>query len=459
LSILALTTATAQVLEMRRPFERFETGKILVGGEILGPVTSQLDPDGTHTNITYKAIGIPSGYLSADLWQFRLGTRWNGFREFAPFIYWNPVIGDGFGGDGSRWAGTIGWEYMDVKTDKFDPLSSFQADNSFNTPGNSINVMISYWLGGGLDTTDRRQLLHQAYPNIPEDQLDQWLAGRSQFELNYSGRGFIDTTDFNTPPLDTNSYVRGVKPKNLIPVSVPVHYSSRNGLSIGVGAGTGKYAGTGPVSKFFNITYSDDSVNKYTRLLENGVSPMMVLRYRYDDYIGELDLAGEDVNLGLIYRGMRDFDFEIGMKYLEHIVYRQSRGPNRPEFFIGVRYSPPFKPSYTQQEIGDEIFAPELDSDEDGIPDDIERNETLTDPNLADTDNDGLTDGLEVFSYKTNPLVADTDMDALSDGQEVLGDRKTDPLRWDTDEDGISDGEEVSRGTDPLLPATGERGR
>jgi hypothetical protein len=245
-------------------------------------------------------------------------------------------------------------------------------------------------------------------------------------------------------------------------MATAVRYSSRNGLSIGLGFGSGKYAGSGPISKALNIFYPGDSSETVlnNKVLGFGINPMLTVRYRYDDYIGEVDLAGEDVNLAIITRQVRDLDVEVGVKYLEHIFYRRSRGPNRPEFFVGFRYSPPIKPNYSRQETGDQIFDPDIDSDGDGIPDEMEKTITRTDPNKPDTDGDGLTDGAEVFTYKTNPLSADTDGDGLSDGQEVITDeRKTDPLRWDTDEDGISDGEEVSRGTDPLMPATGERGR
>jgi hypothetical protein len=460
--ILLTTMANAQVFELRRAFERFETGKILLGGEILGPVNSQLDPETARKNVAYSVPVIPSAYLSIDYWQLRAGARMNGLRSIAPFIFWNPIIDGVFGGDASRWSGTIGWENILVASPDYNPKTNFQADNSLNDPGNSFSVMVDYWFGSEPDSVARRQLLQQAYPDINEGNLDQWLNERSRFELNYSGHGTVDTTSFSAPPLDTNSYIRGPLPKNALPLSVPVRYSTRNGFSLGLGLGSGKYSGSGPISKALNIFYPGDTSESVlnNKILGFGLNPMMTIRYRYDDYIGELDLAGEDVNLGMIFRNIPDFDVEAGVKYLEHIFYRRSRGPNRPEFFIGVRYTPPFQPSYNRQEIGDEVFEPEADTDGDGVPDGIERDVTHTDPHNQDTDGDGLTDGLEVFRFKTNPLSTDSDNDGLSDGQEVLIEgRRSDPLRWDTDEDGISDGEEVSRGTDPLLPATGERGR
>ncbi len=44
-----------------------------------------------------------------------------------------------------------------------------------------------------------------------------------------------------------------------------------------------------------------------------------------------------------------------------------------------------------------------------------------TDPLLADTDDDGLDDGEEVNDTKTSPLLADTDGDCLSDSEELKG--------------------------------------
>jgi hypothetical protein len=294
-------------------------------------------------------------------------------------------------------------------------------------------------------------------------QLERWTRLRNNIDTNYSGRGFVDTNNFRTLPLDTNSYVRGFVPPNITPVPVPVRYVSRKGFSMAVGLGTGKYSGSGPISKYLNLFYSDsrrDHTTDSAQLSVLGLNPMLAMRYRYKDYIGELEVAGEDVNAGVIVRSIPDFDVEVGVQHLEHVVYRPSRGPNRPELFLGVRYAPPFRSGSALYEKGEDMYTPESDSDGDGIPDGLERSLTHTDPYNADSDGDGLSDGLEVNTYKTNPLVSDSDGDGLSDGQEILTPgRKTDPLRGDTDEDGISDGQEVINGTDPLIPAGGERGR
>ena len=103
-----------------------------------------------------------------------------------------------------------------------------------------------------------------------------------------------------------------------------------------------------------------------------------------------------------------------------------------------------------------EVF---LDSDGDGLSDEVETTVHGTDPFDPDTDDDGLSDGEEVLTYGTDPLDDDSDNDGLSDGEEIDGadgdpgtpGDTTDPLDEDSDDDGLSDGEEVlDEGTDPL---------
>jgi hypothetical protein len=67
---------------------------------------------------------------------------------------------------------------------------------------------------------------------------------------------------------------------------------------------------------------------------------------------------------------------------------------------------------------------------------------------IVDTDGDGLPDDVEHDVYGTDPLQADTDADGLGDGEE-LDLYGTDPLQADTDADGISDDVELEVGTDP----------
>jgi hypothetical protein len=434
-ALLASARAQAQVFELRHLFERYESGKVLVGGLAAGPLESQLDPDVPRTNIDFNIGAEIDGHVSVDYWQLRAGVTFAMLTAVMPFIYWNPIIGDDFGGENSRWTGSLGAEFaFQSDMDDTDPRKTYQPDNSIFSPQTSLSAMVGYWFG------ERGRTL--------------------RVDTNYIGRGFVDTTDYRTPPLDTASFVRGT----LMPSEVPsaergaLRFTSRNGLSVGVGFGSGKYAGSGPISKYFNFLHPSDEelYANDSSVYYGGLNPMLVARYRYNDYIAELDVAGEDINIGVIYRGFGDFDIELGAQYLEHIFSRPSRGPNRPRLFLGVRWSPLGPDSY---ELGDEVYDPSTDSDGDGLPDGDERTVTFTDPNNRDSDGDGLPDGLEVYSYRSNPTMRDSDGDGLIDGQEIGGQVRTDPLRSDTDGDGISDGEEVGNGTDPLQPGEGIRGR
>ncbi len=95
------------------------------------------------------------------------------------------------------------------------------------------------------------------------------------------------------------------------------------------------------------------------------------------------------------------------------------------------------------------------DSDNDGIPDDVELIYGL-DPNdpldaFEDQDGDGLS-ALEEFQARTNPMDADTDDDGIPDGEEVMAGEDgfvTDPNQADSDNDGLNDYVEILVGSDP----------
>lgn len=454
------TRGGAQVFEMRHLFERYSDWRILVGGSLYGPVNSQLDPSSARVNVPFDTLFDADGHLSVEYWQIRAGVNITAFSAVAPFLYWNPIVSNGFGSDSSRWSASIGWEGIFAQDNDYDPLKTLQPDNSVFSPKNSFSFLVGYWLGSQMDSAARADILRRAYPDMNMNDLERWGTIQTIIDTNYAGRGVVDTNNFRTAPLDTNSYVRGIALPPGVPVATRTRYVSREGFSAAVGFGTGQYAGSGPVSRFFNVFYKEAEPGDSSRLFSLGMSPMAMIRYRMGDYIAHLEVAGEDVNAGVIIRSIPDFDVEIGLKYLEHIFYRDSRGPNRVGPFIGVRYAPALNIGSTIFEQGEDIYTPALDSDGDGVPDGLETDVTKTDPLNPDSDGDGLNDGLEVHTFKTNPLSSDSDDDGLSDGQEILTPgRKTDPLRNDTDDDGISDGEEVLNSTDPLIPAGGERGR
>ena len=119
-------------------------------------------------------------------------------------------------------------------------------------------------------------------------------------------------------------------------------------------------------------------------------------------------------------------------------------------------------PDYLEKEIGTDRYN--ADTDGDGLPDGYEYFILGTDPKKADSDDNGISDAdedfdedrltnLEEYELGTDPFSKDTDYDGLSDYDEVKI-HNTDPLKYDTDGDKVSDGDEIELGLDPNNPAT-----
>ncbi|NVM28465.1 MAG: right-handed parallel beta-helix repeat-containing protein [Candidatus Helarchaeota archaeon] len=92
------------------------------------------------------------------------------------------------------------------------------------------------------------------------------------------------------------------------------------------------------------------------------------------------------------------------------------------------------------------------DTDDDSMPDGYEitysLNPTSDIDNGTDLDGDGLPN-LQEFYNGINPRNNDTDADGLTDGEEVR-DYETDPSKWDTDDDLLPDRWEVTNFLSPL---------
>lgn len=436
LSLTAMGTARAQFLALRSPFERFTDYRLIVGWGASTPPNSQWD-EFTHSTwaVTQKQINF-NQFISMEYGQFRVGVMSYKFpQSILPFVDWNPQFSiDRFavGGDSNRLAFSFRGENLFASRDANEYLGNGQADKSRYPDRNSLSFLITYWLGHMLDTGDYSVLLREA---TTDDMREDVMMG---------------------PVLPGSGG--------------EVRYSTRNGFSIGIGLGSGKYSGSGPISRHLNfLAYN---YNPYTTEGFAGFNPMALIRYRLRNLIAQLDIAGDDVNIGIVLRNLRHLDIETGLLRLEHLFPRDTRGPHRPEAFLSMRYAISLTHQPGFYEYGDAILnqladsdgdgltdieeimiyhsdPSNADTDGDGIPDGDEVRKYGTDLLNPDTDGDGIPDGDEVYKYKTNPRLADTDGDGLNDGDEITK-YHTDPLKRDTDGDGLSDGDEVLKyHTDP----------
>ena len=400
-------------MDLRSPFERFSDFRLTIGWGASTPPNSQWN-DFTHSTagVVNKQINF-NQYVTFDYGQLRIGVMSYVFpSNMLPFIYWNPQFQiDRFhvGGDSSRIGMSIRGENLFAKKDANEYLGDGQADKSIYPDRNSLSFLLTYWLGHPPDSSDYGKLLREA---SAEDMAEDVIMG----------------------PI-------------LPGTSGEVRYSTRNGISVGAGIGNGKYSGSGPISRYLNFF---NGYNVYTDKGVPGFNPLALVRYRIRNLIAQFDIAGDDVNFGIVLRNLKHLDIETGLLRLEHAFPRSSRGPHRPEAYLSMRYEIGLGKEGGFYEYGDAVLDQLADSDGDGLTDIEEIMIYHTDPNNPDTDGDGLTDGEEVRIYGTDPLNPDTDGDGLTDGDEVHK-YHTNPKLADTDGDGLTDGDEVLKyHTDPL---------
>jgi hypothetical protein len=162
---------------------------------------------------------------------------------------------------------------------------------------------------------------------------------------------------------------------------------------------------------------------------------------------------GWEVTYGLDPTNPADDEFDTDGDYWSNYrEFLEGTNPLKPntdddDYPIDSTDPDPLKPNFKDwRDIGPPFklpTPPELDSDNDTIPDVLEPR-IGTDPFNKDSDGDGLHDGLEV-AHGTDPNDRDTDDDSLLDGQEVRKFKEdefftgTNPRKADSDGDGIGD--------------------
>ncbi len=171
---------------------------------------------------------------------------------------------------------------------------------------------------------------------------------------------------------------------------------------------------------------------------------------------GQATIAEQDRAVSISSSGTSEVQLTLaarGQVLPEGSILRLGIAVTGPSIATVVLYGDSANPSRV-----DGLRVQPLDSDEDGLPDTLERR-AGTDPNNArdpgdgayDADGDGLSDALEA-QLGTDPFLADSDGDGWVDGAEHRA--GTDPLRAtdfpvDADADGLYDAFETRALTDP----------
>ncbi len=214
--ILPCTRARAQFMALRTPFERFSDYRLTIGWGVSSPPNSQWD-DYTHS--TYPSVNKQinfNQYIAIEYGQFRVGLMSYSFpTDILPYVDWNPqfrVAGIQVGGDTSRLALSLRGENLFAKRDANEYLGDGQSDKSIYPDRNSLSFIFSYWLGHPPDSSDYGKFLREA---TQEDMAE-------------------DVTAMGPVLPGSGGEIR---------------YSTRDGFSVGVGLGSGKYSGSGPISR------------------------------------------------------------------------------------------------------------------------------------------------------------------------------------------------------------------
>jgi outer membrane protein OmpA-like peptidoglycan-associated protein len=181
------------------------------------------------------------------------------------------------------------------------------------------------------------------------------------------------------------------------PQFVPAIINQANGSAFASSTVATFFVGVGPRFRFLDD--SSGYLNEKASAAGNLWASLHVGLHGYDGVRFGVDAAAG-------YQFSLHRPFSIGPFVRAALLFDD--GPRGANFLVTIGAAASF-------EIVPLTVAP--DSDGDGLSDESETSNHLTDPRRADTDGDGLFDGLEIDT-RTNPREEDTDGDGMGDGQE-----------------------------------------
>lgn len=163
---------------------------------------------------------------------------------------------------------------------------------------------------------------------------------------------------------------------------------------------------------------------------------------------------GENVSIGI-----KGCEGKWGDEPINFVLYSYSKAGNNQSIDLELDTDNDGVQDYLEDYFGTD--KNKTDTDGDGLSDFVELYSLVLDPLNIDTDGNGVNDADEdldgdglsnicEFTIETSIVIVDTDEDGLNDNVEynVHG---TNPLSKDTDGDGASDSKEIEYGTNPLV--------